>query len=331
MESLLAGSNRIRLLSNQENRKLIFILGITTRSGTNFLSDLICLHPNCISARPSEVNFLVHSNYLDNFVEKLGQAWQSHSWGRKFLSSMEELNVDPSAALYRNLGHGLESFLWQMSLTQAREEDIPEPKCLVCKKPSVKNLENIFSLFPNAKIILIIRYGRSVVESQTKSFGRSFEGSVRSWNRAAQTISRSSLEKYSDSYLIVKYETLFESTKSEMEKVLNFIGLDASEYDFSKAENLPFRGSSQTKQKGKEISWQKQSRSEVEFSPLERWSSWSRYKHERFNWIAGKNQKKLGYKLKEYTLWNKGLWIAINLILDFAIRPTIVLYRRLSH
>ena len=37
----------------------IFILGITPRSGTNFLQDILCFHPDC-GAGPVREYFLLH-------------------------------------------------------------------------------------------------------------------------------------------------------------------------------------------------------------------------------------------------------------------------------
>lgn len=55
----------------------IFIHGILPRSGTNFLWDLLRLHPDCAPARVpvDEDWFLAHSDHLVHFVDDVGAAW----------------------------------------------------------------------------------------------------------------------------------------------------------------------------------------------------------------------------------------------------------------
>jgi hypothetical protein len=53
----------------------------------------------------------------------------------------------------------------------------------------------------------------------------------------------------------------------------------------------------------------------ADFNPMDRWSNWSRAKHERFNWLAGEYLSRFGYPLKTYPR-GSWLWFAWNVILD---------------
>ena len=53
-----------------------------------------------------------------------------------------------------------------------------------------------------------------------------------------------------------------------------------------------------------------------DFNPLERFRSWNRKKHNRFNWIAGSYMTKLGYDLEEIDS-NQKLYVIRNILLDY--------------
>ena len=83
----------------------VFIHGILPRSGTNFLWDLLLLHPDCARAREpiNEDMFLDHSNHLTAFVDNLRAGWDP-VWGT--------FGDDLPDRLYAGIGEGLVSFLW---------------------------------------------------------------------------------------------------------------------------------------------------------------------------------------------------------------------------
>ena len=54
----------------------IFILGISQRSGTNFLSDLLALHPDCDATLIPEDFFVAHADLLIKFANSLDRIWQ---------------------------------------------------------------------------------------------------------------------------------------------------------------------------------------------------------------------------------------------------------------
>jgi hypothetical protein len=82
--------------------KPILILGMMPRTGTNYLSDLLCLHPDCAAPTAILEDYLVHhADMLTHYVNSVRRGWRPE-WG-----------VDETAAagLFSALGDGLTGFL----------------------------------------------------------------------------------------------------------------------------------------------------------------------------------------------------------------------------
>jgi len=97
-----------------------------------------------------------------------------------------------------------------------------------------------------------------------------------------------------------------------LRRVFDFIGIEATNYDFGAARNLPVRGSSSLKAQGKAVHWRPVEKS-ASFDPMSRWKNWSRAKHERFNWIAGTAMAHFGYNTEKLggirPFWNTWNWL----------------------
>ena len=125
----------------------IFIHGILPRSGTNFLSDLLLLHPDCAAAIDPvrEDLFLDRSDALQEFVDSVIGAWDPR-WG--------EVTDEIRSRLYSAIGEGLAAFL-----------RADPHRRLVSKSPSFRHLGRFFTLFPHAKLLILVRDGRANVYS----------------------------------------------------------------------------------------------------------------------------------------------------------------------
>jgi hypothetical protein len=259
----------------------IFILGILPRSGTNHLWDLLRLHAACVPARPPvrEDLFLEHSDHLAHFVGAVEASWDPR-WG--------EFPDDLADELYSSIGDGLLSFLWD-------ERD----RRLFTKSPSVRHIDRFFTFFPRARLVILVRDGRSVTQSCMATFGWEFERAARSWAAAADEIRRftsSDHGEHEERYLLVRYEDLIRDLHGSLRPLLRFLDLDEEDFDFAAAERLPVRGSSTYFGPDHDsVHWDPVPRSE-DFDPLERWRSWDRGQHERFEWIAGQQLRHFGYE-----------------------------------
>ena len=262
----------------------IFILGISQRSGTTYLSHLLRLHPECESASPIREDYLLdHAGFLFEYARSVYRSW-APKWGVS-----EPLREE----LVAHLGKGLLSFM------SARAGD----KRLLTKTPSVQNLELFFRLFPGAKLLILVRDGRAVVESYVRSGGLTYEQATERWVGGARTILDFLQREESGNcdYLVVKYEDLYLRLNDELERILSFLGLDKTVYDFSAARNLPVRGSSSFRGSTTEkVHWQPIEKT-ADFNPLERWRGWDKERLARFNKVAGELMKGLGYEIETAT------------------------------
>lgn len=277
MADELLATNHFRV--DLERRPPIFIHGILPRSGTNFLWDLLLLHPDCARAREpvNEDLFLDHAGPLLAFVHDVRGSWDP-MWGGFPPGITDQL----CAAL----GEGLVSFLWT-----------DRTRRLVSKSPSVRHLPRFFDFFPWARLIILVRDGRSVVQSAIDTFGWDFDRGCRGWAEGAATIRRfqTTHAACAEHWRVVRYEDLVDDPEASLRALFGFLGLDATRYDFEAARRLPVRGSSALAREQGRVHWHTVPRDET-FAPKERWRSWTAPQMERFAWLAGAELVAFGYE-----------------------------------
>ena len=121
------------------------------RSGTNYLASILKLHPD-IETSPREIYefpFLDASTPLSTFHEKF---LSFYSRNREKMNEHDLLPVFGSSALVH------------------LHRDIALDKRLLTKVPSVRNLCRFRLVFPNEKLLILLRDGRDVVASYRKTF-----------------------------------------------------------------------------------------------------------------------------------------------------------------
>lgn len=331
MDVLMEGST-----STQEQQSIncnpIFILGVMPRSGTNFVYNLLCLHAHCegVGVRDMpEDSLLYNADLLARYVSNVSSFWCRHGLRGKDDPDRQKSNLALKEELFGSLGSGLLSYLNHLN-----EKTGERP--LVTKTPFVRNLKYFYQLFPTARLIILMRDGRAVTESNHKSFGMSYEVGMHRWAAAAQEIiDFDKAYRCSDhQYLIVKYEDVLDDLGAEMKRILDFLELDPEAYDFETALNLPVFGSSEEFAKARaanvadpgEEGW-KVIKKGKRFDPKSRWSKWSPSLHQRFQWIAASCMDSLGYDMSDEhyedsvsnTTWNTLLdwkWKAITAALQ---------------
>ncbi len=280
------------------NTQPIFILGVMPRSGTNFLSDLLCHHPDCAAPTPiAEDNLLYYSDALFEYVDLVGRSWR-REW---------QVGDKKRELLAHSIGSGLIEFLC---------EDVGEER-LVTKSTTVHNLPNFVLLFPDAHLLILIRDGRDTVESLGKSWNVPQEWAMRRWADGARLILEFLKENHGShhKYLVIRYENLVCNFRDEVQRILTFLDLDVSRYDPDAAEQLPVRGSSTSRgRSGVGVDWMPREKT-ADFKPIGRWHRWSRQKQERFRWIAGTYLASFGYE-PAMPLTSPALYAIRNTILD---------------
>ena len=307
--------------STAESKEPIFILGIAARCGTNYLHDLIRMHPDCDSGSAvlEEDNLLANAHLLTRYVDGVSHWWKQH-WGPDELRTERE-------ALAQQMGQGLIAFLSaqleRRKQLSARNGSAERPMRLVTKTPTVKNLGLFFQLFPTSKLLVLVRDGRSVVESAARTFDRPYGHAAREWAASAQIIQHQCKDNAGAPFLLVRYEDLYTNVEQELRRIFGYLQLDADAYDYAGAVNLPVRGSSTLRGQPTShgVPWVAQGihwdpvQKPANFNPVERWASWSRAKHERFNWLAGDYLEPFGYTRKTYS-GGRPLWEVWNFLLD---------------
>jgi len=287
----------------------IFLLGIMQRCGTNFLNRLLLLHPDLQSHPVSEDYLIAKSHNLFQYVEQVSRHWNP-SW-------------DPDGAfrrsLIQHLGNSILLFL---------QSNIHENKRLIAKTPSVSNVSQVFNLFSHVDLVILIRDGRDVVESGIRSFGWRFEGAIQKYARRTNEIQSFIQSNLNDDfrYLLVKYEELVLETETTMRKILEFLRLDDSCYDFKAIQSIPVFGSSTYKRKGA-VDWKPVEKTSG-FNPIRRWSRWSLYQKKRFYWIAGESIVFFNYMSRKECIDELNFfWRIMNRCIDFIIRCRRILSR----
>jgi hypothetical protein len=260
--------------------RAIFIIGIEHRSGTNFLNDLLSLHSDC--CRPTTIgeDFLLHhADHLRRYAAGLHASWNS-----EWRASVSQTDIGAA------LGRGLLSVL-------ENQADRPAQR-LLTKTPRADRLSLYPWLFPDHPLLIIIRDGRSLVESAVRSFGWTYSKAIGRWSRGARRILEFDRDQRGGQcrYLIVRYEDLVTCLETELRRILSFLRLSPARYDFAAAAALPVRGSSTLKTEGKALHWTPVDKSQ-DFRPLERASNWTASQNRLFRRKAGYLQQLLGYSL----------------------------------
>jgi hypothetical protein len=258
--------------------QVVQVLGISRRSGTNFLYDLICLHPDCARVEAIWEDFtLARADRLQGYASAVAESWP-RDW---------DPDGEHRRALLRHLAEGVLRFL---SDRVAPRGEAPL-RYAVSKTPSVENLE-LLGEFPGARAIVIARDGRDVVESGMRSFGWRFRDAARDWARAAGRIAAA--RERGVPFLLVRYEDLVADVEGELRRIFAYLDLDARRVDFAAAASVRVRGSSSFGVVDGKVHWNPVDKT-AEFQPVKRWGGWTRWRRERFLWLAGNRMRELGY------------------------------------
>ncbi len=259
----------------------VFIVGITGRSGTNYLSSLLKTHPDCESSSLMAEDFIIYGlDKLTKFSDKISNKWKKE-WN---------YHPDMQNQLNKSLGDGMSMFL----------ANNKHSKCIVSKTPSTMNIDKLFNFFPEAKLIIIIRDGRDVVESGVNSNFWNYEMGFHIWDASASRIHQfiKKNESFPEKFLLVKYEDLINSLDEELVRIFDFCNLPSEEFDLQEAKDIKLLGSSiAANPEKKEFKWEIVN-NKSNFNPLNRSQNWKRSLHYRYNRKCGGNTQKFGYPIK---------------------------------
>lgn len=260
-------------MASRHRVDLVHLMGVMPRTGTNHLFDLLVAHPE-IEESPSLVDedFLVSCMpALDTFVDAAKQRWD-----KAWVGSTEEA-LD---ALRRAAWAGIE-----------RDFQIREPndgiRWVLARTPSVEHLDRLREV-SDAKVVVIVRDGRAVVESGMRSFGWNFEEAIRTYAKAGSALLKA--KEASENIMVVRFEDLLSDRSTVVGSILDFIGAPHDVYNFQYEPLV--RGSSEMLSEG--VFWEGTEKPEA-FDPTNRWNDWTDAQHQRFAQVAGEASRQFGY------------------------------------
>lgn len=254
----------------------IFVRGIMQRSGTNYLQDLLHLHPDVqAQTHVYEDHLFADSDLLVRFAQLTTSAWHGPATARG--SACDDL--------LRSLGDALSGYL---------AAGITTP-WFVTKMPNMDGLDAAPLLFPDAPILVVVRDGRAVVESAITTFEVPFDREAARWADGARAVIRLS-RSGSPNVMVVRYEDMMSNVHETMTSVLEHVGLDVSTFPFQSAQSLPVRGSSELAD-GHGVHWTPVERNSI--NPERRGTALSAEHRAVFDRLAGAELEALGYRRDE--------------------------------
>jgi len=270
-------------ISANNDQSPVFILGIMERCGSNFLSGALLIDPRFQLPNVLEEDYVLeHAHLLIEYVEKTYKRWKGQSW----IPNPEELRE----ALLRRIGNSLLDLL---------SKQIGSGKRLLAKTPAAFNMDKFFDLFPDAKLLVLIRDGRDVVESAARKWpDEPYEFWVQQWADGAREIlkfMRAFATSRGTNWELVRYEDLLEHPDETVGALLSFLGSHPTEFDWNQLHTLPVYGSSQHFDKSGQVSCQVVEKT-ADFKFRARWKeTWNWSQKRKFKKIAGNELVALGY------------------------------------
>jgi len=310
----------------------IFIVGCP-RSGTTKLSTILNRH-SCI-ASATETHFF-------NFVSK-----QKFDWKNFSTQNFRELLNEPRIQDFINLAELNPEILYQQFLeSESRSNDselsvedlnkkkvfdllvknylIKKNKIRFCEKTPqhIQNIEEILRLYPQARIILMVRDGRDTVNSLLKMPWRpkGLLNNARFWSNYIKLGKQQSLRS---EVLTIKYENLLERPKDVLMSICNFIGeqFEDSLLDDSKDSDNLFSAW--------ESSWKHKSRQGLDTTRINAWSrELSTDDQVILDWLLHKELIEHGYQSEPPKLNHRQWFKILNQYLQLLWKKT---FRVIAH
>lgn len=263
----------------------VFILSPARRSGTNFLYNLLLrteLFAQPTPALTAEDFLLAKSDLLFDYMDALAGEWEQQTGESKDTRRVK-------SEITRRIGEVLISTI---------RTETARPTLL--KTPWIFNLARAFDLFPDCRIILLVRDGRDTCESTVRSgYARDHLHSFATWAAHVRVMQKaiSTFEEQgrSGSVHLIRYEDVVEDPQGSLRRIFDFLGLVVPEGFVPDIESLPVYGSSvEGRAPDEAFRWRKIERP-AGFNPVGRWKSWDSETLRAFDVICGAEMLRLGY------------------------------------
>jgi len=169
---------------------------------------------------------------------------------------------------------------------------IANGKRILVKTTAAKNINTIFKLFPEAKVVILVRDGRDEVDSAMQlSPHEAYRLWIEQWAEGARSVRnfmQASAGLRGKSWDLVWYEELVEEPGAMVSSLLRFLQMDADTFDWGRIQYTPRARHQWDKDQGARNETQKCA-----------WRKWGWYRKRVFKRIAGEELIKFGYASNE--------------------------------
>lgn len=208
--------------------KPIFISGCD-RSGTTLLASLLGNHPECIaipetyffiSALRNNTNIGSTKFQADKFWETVRGHWRFKIWNLPISPDFQEKIIGSKSAV-----EILEKLV--QAYAEYHDEVDKKIKFWVDHTPgNIAHFNTLFNLFPDSKLIHIVRDGRGVANSVLPlDWGPETVESAAKWWHKKITFGLAAELKFKQKVFRIHYETLLENPSSTIEEIVSFLDL----------------------------------------------------------------------------------------------------------
>jgi protein-tyrosine sulfotransferase len=291
-----------------EPGRLAILVGTTTRSGTNFVGSLMSMHPDVAFAAPGNSSAEVR-------VVRTMDRWRTAVSELATRSRFLPKDAITWAKFAPRLGGVLTDLLWEGS-------EAKPGQTLFIKDPNPEQLDGLPDLFPDARLVVIVRDGRDAIHSALAVKPRRSSSKVRlvkrqishtsgrdtylfitGWARAVRAVldfeASPKRAAMGDRYLRVRFEDLQADPRAAAELLYRHYGLPVDdelldEAADSKVVGSTFFGVEEDVRDGRP-DWVPRERTD-DFKPVGRWESWPKHRIALFDRLAGAELDALGYE-----------------------------------
>ncbi|WP_178984757.1 sulfotransferase [Winogradskyella helgolandensis] len=280
--------------------RIILCVGISVRSGTNYIGSIFSEVPN-VSSIPKE-NSKGEFPFFRDEVYGQYNAWfdefNRNMFAGKTLRSKE-----------------MSSYFGECFLKYLKNEYKITDEIIFVKDPSLYNVDSFFDFFPKGKLIILTRCAPDLISSSLKGSlltrnsyslkkkilarlkyitGYNMISYSKAYSKHVQQLHKLR-KKLKGQFIEVKYEDIVKNPELKIPELFSYCDIDCNEELIDRAINAKVVGSSYFGA-GKQIqNWEKLDK-DKSFNPLNRYVSWGWFNRYLYNKYANESNKSLGYK-----------------------------------
>ena len=254
----------------------IMLFGVMPRAGTVHVGELLALHPD-VGAHPNqlwELPFLENTDTLLEFQEGFFGGYHQNT---------ERMGGSDFLALFgAAFVHYLYSFV--------------EPgQTVLVKETSMRAFERFPLVFPDERLLLLMRDGRDLVSSSIRTWpSMNFAELCTRWSDSTNTMLDFVEAHPRPDFWLTKFEEILDAPDAFVREACKRYELDAARYPFEEQDNIEVIGSSTMSEAG-QVDWDKHVVAPKGFKPTGHWMKWSAGQKREFKKIAGPALIRAGY------------------------------------